>query len=170
MEKRTAKVNISAAGGTAAKGSRTCKVTLPTTWLEAMGIRESQRELELSFDGEQITLSHPGATSVPEHDIRTFRFYDGQRLCTIIRADFTAKTVSAKNHVVDPVKTAFGNNPRPSWADFQASLEERCVPRQRAGLREYLEAIGVAEYDPLQIIQKTKGRMAEDQQWLEVLP
>ena len=32
MEKRTAKVNISAAGGTAAKGSRTCKVTLPTTW------------------------------------------------------------------------------------------------------------------------------------------
>jgi hypothetical protein len=170
VEKRTAKVNISAAGGTAAKGSRTCKVTLPTTWLEAMGISESQRELELSFDGEQITLSHPGATSVPEHNIRTFRFYDGQRLCTIIRADFTAKTVSAENHVVDPVKTAFGNNPRPSWADFQAFLEERCIPRQRAGLREYLEAIGVAEYDPLQIILKTKGRMAEDQQWLEVLP
>ena len=60
MEKRTAKVNISAAGGTAAKGSRTCKVTLPTTWLEAMGISESQRELELSFDGEQITLSANG--------------------------------------------------------------------------------------------------------------
>lgn len=170
MEKRTAKVNISAAGGTAAKGSRTCKVTLPTTWLEAMGISESQRELELSFDGEQITLSHPGGISVPEHDIRTFRFYDDQRLCTIIRADFTAKTVSAENHVVDPVKTAFGNNPRPSWADFHAFLEERCIPRQRAGLREYLEAIGLAEYDPLQIIQKTKGRMAEDQQWLEVLP
>lgn len=170
MEKRTAKVNISAAGGTAAKGSRTCKVTLPTTWLEAMGISESQRELELSFDGEQIILSHPGATSVPEHDIRTFHFYDGQRLCTTIRADFTAKTVSAENHAVDPVKTAFGNNPRPSWTDFQAFLEERCVPRQRAGLREYLEAIGVEEYDPLQIIQKTKGRMAEDQQWLEVLP
>lgn len=170
MEKRTAKVNISAAGGTAAKGSRTCKVTLPTTWLEAMGISESQRELELSFDGEQITLSRPDATSVPEHNIRTFRFYDGQRLCTTIRADFTARTVSVENHVADPVKTAFGNNPHPTWADFQAFLEERCVPRQRAGLREYLEAIGVAEYDPLQIIQKTKGRMAEDQQWLEVLP
>jgi hypothetical protein len=37
-------------------------------------------------------------------------------------------------------------------------------------VREYLEAIGVAEYDLLQIIQKTQGRMAEDQQWLEVLP
>ena len=72
--------------------------------------------------------------------------------------------------MADPVKTAFGNNPHPTWDDFQAFLEERCIPRQRAGLREYLEAIGVAEYDPLQIIQKTKGRMAEDQQWLEVLP
>lgn len=37
-------------------------------------------------------------------------------------------------------------------------------------LQSYLEAIGVTEYDPLQIIQKTKGRMAEDQQWLEILP
>ena len=166
MEKRTAKVNISAAGGTAAKGSRTCKVTLPTTWLEAMGISESQRELELSFDGERITLSRPDAVSDAGHDVRTFHFYDGQRLCTTIRADFTARTVSAENYVADPVKTAFGNNPHPTWADFQ----ERCIPRQRAGLREYLEAIGVAEYDPLQIIQKTKGRMAEDQQWLEILP
>ena len=170
MEKRTAKVNISAAGGTAAKGSRTCKVTLPTTWLEAMGVSEFQRELELTFDGERITLSRPDTASDTEHDVRTFRFYDGQRLCTTIQADFTAETVSAENHVADPVKTAFGNNPRPSWADFQAFLEERCVSRQRAGLREYLEAIGVVEYDPLQIIRKTQGRMAEDQQWLEVLP
>lgn len=170
MEKRTAKVNISAAGGTAAKGSRTCKVTLPTTWLESMGISESQRELELSFDGERITLSRPDAVSDAGHDVRTFRFYDGQRLCTIIRADFTARTVSVENYVADPVKTAFGNNPHPTWADFQTFLEERCIPRQRAGLREYLEAIGVAEYDPLQIIRKTQGRMAEDQQWLEVLP
>ena len=111
MEKCTAKVNISAAGGTAAKGSRTCKVTLPTTWLESMGISESHRELELSFDGEQITLSRPDAVSDAGHDVRTFRFYDGQRLCTTIRADFTARTVSVENYVADPVKTAFGNNP-----------------------------------------------------------
>ena len=47
-------------------------------------------------------------------------------------------------------------------------LDERCIPRQRAGLREYLEAKGLDEYDPLAIIQKTKGRMAEDDQWMEV--
>ena len=56
MEKRLAKINISAAGGTAAKGAKTCKVTLPTAWVEAMGLNPEQREVELSFDGNQIIL------------------------------------------------------------------------------------------------------------------
>jgi hypothetical protein len=99
-------------------------VTLTTTWLEAMGVSESRRELELSFDGERITLARPDtAVSDAGHNVRAFRFYDGQLLCTTIRADFTSRTVSAENHVDDPVKTAFGNNPHPTWADFQAFLE-----------------------------------------------
>ena len=56
----------------------------------------------------------------------------------------------------------------PTWDDFQNFLEERCIPRARAGLREYLEALGLDEYDPLEIIKKTSGRMAEDQQWIEI--
>ena len=74
MEKRTVKVNISVARRTAAKGSRTCKVTLPTTWLEAMGVSESCREVELSFDGVRITLSRPGTTSIPEQYTLTIPF------------------------------------------------------------------------------------------------
>ena len=35
-------------------------------------------------------------------------------------------------------------------------------------LKEYLNAIGVDEYNPVEIIRKTKGKMAEDQSWLEV--
>lgn len=103
-----------------------------------------------------------------QHDIRLLRFYDGDILCTSIYADFTEKTVTAQNHISDPVKTAFGNNVSPSWNDFEAFLEDRCVPRQRAGLREYLETIGVEEYEPYAIIQKTGGRMAEDNQWISV--
>lgn len=68
------------------------------------------------------------------------------------------------------MKTAFGANELPTWEDFELFLEERCVPRERAGLREYLEALGLEEYDPLDIVRKTQGRMAEDDQWLEVLP
>ena len=175
MEKRIAKINISAAGGTAGKGAKTCKVTLPTVWVDVLGIDNEYREVELSFDGVKITLSR--RLSIPEfvaqksaqrHDLRRLRFYDDDRLCTTIYADFTDETLAVENHVDDPVKTAFGNNSLPVWTDFQAFLRERCVPKERAGLREYLESLGLEGYDPLAIIGKTDGRMAEDNQWLEV--
>lgn len=175
MERRIAKINISSAGGTASSGSKTCKVTLPTSWAEELGINRNHRELELTFDGAEITLSR--RLSGPEfasrqlargHQIRILRFYDGDVLCSTIYADFTERSVMAENQAVPPIKTAFGNNPIPSWEDFQRFLEERCIPRQRAGLREYLETLGLDEYDPLAIIEKTSGRMAEDQQWLSM--
>ena len=175
MDKRIAKVNISAAGGTAAKGAKTCKVTLPTSWLDALGISEHQRELELTFDGHQITLAqHLTGTefatqkTAQGHDVRVLRFFDRDTLCTTIYADFTDEALTVENHVGDPVKTAFGNNALPTWTDFKTFLEERCVPRQRAGLREYLEALGVDQFDPVAIIKKTEGRMAEDHQWLSM--
>lgn len=175
MEKRLAKINISAAGGTAAKGAKTCKVTLPTTWVETMGLNPERRDVELSFDGNQIILTRclSGQEFAAQkralgHEVCRLCFYDGGRLCTTITTDFTDKTFVAENHVDDPVKTAFGNNPLPDWEDFQTFLQERCIPKERAGLREYLEALGLDGYDPLAIIEKTDGRMVEDNQWLEV--
>ena len=102
------------------------------------------------------------------HDVRILRFYDGEQLCSSIYADLTKQRIMVENQAVALVKTAFGNNVQPDWADFQGFLSERCIPRQRAGLREYLEALGLEEYDPLAIIEKTGGRMAEDQQWLTI--
>lgn len=175
MERRIAKVNISSAGGTASSGSKTCKVTLPTSWVEEIGINRDHRELELTFDGATITLSRrlggPEFASrqlAQGHEVRVLRLYDGDVLCSTIYADFTEQTVMAENQAVPPIKTAFGNNPLPSWEDFHRFLEDRCIPRQRAGLREYLEALGLDTYDPLAIIEKTGGRMAEDQQWLSM--
>ena len=89
------------------------------------------------------------------HRLLSIRFYNGDALCTRIYADETAKDLRAENDTDRIVKTAFGRNASPSWEDLQAFLEERCIPRQRAGLREYLEALGVDEYDPLSIIEKT---------------
>ena len=175
MERRTAKVNISSAGGTAAKGSKTYKITLPTKWVETMGINEERREVELIFDGTAVTLFR--RLNGPEfaerqlaqgHQIRVLRLYDGDELCSTVYADFTQQAVVVENETVSHVKTAFGNNLFPDWEDFQGFLVERCIPRQRAGLREYLEALGLDEYDPVTIIEKTGGRMAEDQQWLTI--
>lgn len=175
MERRMATVNFSSAGGTAGKGAKTCKITLPRSWLAALAVDEAHRQMELSFDGSQISLApylpftrFSEAKKALGHSLRRFRFYDGPRLCSTIVADFTDHTLRVRNEAVPPEKTAFGKNLSPDWADLERFWEERCIPRQRAGLREYLEAIGVADYDPLAIIQKTQGRMAEDQQWLEV--
>ena len=175
MEQRIGKVCIQSAGGTASKGAKTYKMALPTSWLNKMGVTEENRELELSFDGTQIVLTRRrGSTDwvkqrlAQKHDVRVLRFYDGDTLCSTIFADFTERTVAVENQPVPLIKTAFGNHSFPSWEDFQAFLEDRCIPRKRAGLREYLEVLGLEEYDPLSIIQKTQGRMAEDQQRLTV--
>ena len=175
MEQRLARVNISLAGGSAGVGAKTCKVTLPTSWLSILGINEGQRQVMLSFDGERIIIDP--ALSIEECARKKMAagdlvyelcYYDDNQLCSIIYADFTDRTLRVENHTEEPVKTAFGKKALPTWADFEAFLEERCVPRGRAGLRDYLNSLGLAEYDPIEIIKKTEGRMAEDSQWLKV--
>ena len=174
MERRTAKANFSMAGGTAALGSKTCKITLPSSWMEAMGVDEKNSKLELSFNGDEIIVSRhlTGEEYLRQkikqkHEVKIYIFYDESIMCSTIYADFSDNTLKVENHVNNLVKTAFGNNTNPTWSDFLSFLEERCVPRGRDGLREYLETLGLGEYSPLEIIRKTKGRMAEDNQWLE---
>ena len=129
----------------------------------------------LVFDGEKILVqlvktidSFKKEKFNLHHDVREIKFFDKNGLCTCICADFTDKTLVAENHTDNIVKTAFGNNDCPDWNDFMDFLEERCLSKSRAGIREYLEAIGVSEYDPIEIIKKTAGRMAEDDQWIEM--
>ena len=175
MEKRLGNIIIQTPGGTAAKGSSTYKVSLPSSWIKELGIAAEKRQVELSFDGKAITISKRltlsefiSQKSKAGHALLQFLYYDGDILCSLVAADFTDQTLCAENYVSDVIKTAFGNNEVPTWNDFQNFLEERCIPRARAGLREYLEALGLDEYDPLEIIKKTSGRMAEDNQWIKI--
>lgn len=175
MEKRLCKVNISVAGGTASAGSKTYKITLPSAWLLELGVTPENRRMELTYDGNQIIITPhlPMKEFIAQrkalgHKLHLFRYYDSDHLCTTICADLTTQELSIENHTLTLSKTAFGKNELPSWDDFLSFLEERCIPRGRAGLREYLEALGISEYDPFEIIQKTNGRMAEDQQWLKI--
>ena len=175
MEKRIANIIISAAGGTAGKGAKTNKIALPSSWVSVLGITEDSRQVELTFDGTAITIAcrlrveeFAVLKLAAGHDLRRVHYYDGNVLCTVICADFSDHTLAVENYTTDLVKTAFGRNDVPVWEDFEAFLEERCIPRARAGLREYLETLCLEEYEPLAILQKTAGRMAEDNQWLEL--
>ena len=172
MERRIAKLIVGKAGGTAGKDSKTYKVSLPSQWVVELGLTDTK--MDISFDGERIMISpHLSMDEFLEkkeslgHKLVKFEFYDGEILCTKIIADFTDEILSVENTTEHIVKTAFGKNEVPTWEDFQNFLEERCVPQSRSGIREYLETIGVESYEPLEIIKKTNGRMAEDNQWLK---
>lgn len=173
MEIRNANIIINKSGGTASSQGKTYRVTLPNSWVEQLGIDEENREVELCFDGMKITVRKKQTLSEYQHTHKHHRllqlkFYHGETLCTTILADETDKHVLVENHTDNPLCAAFGVREHPDWQDYCAFLEERCIPKSRAGLREYLTAIGVAEYNPIEIIRKTKGRMAEDSAWLEV--
>ncbi len=175
MENRKANIIIGSAGGTASKKSKTYKISLPTEWIRKLEITDSNRQVQLSFDGEKIIIEK--CRSIEEfikhkssmlHDIKKLEYYDKNTLCTTIAADFSDKTLSFENYVGDNIKTAFGKNESPDWADFEDFLSERCVPKSRSGIQHYINALGVDEYEPIEIIKKTQGRMADDNQWLKI--
>ena len=143
MKSRNAKLIVNHSGGTASKSGKTYRVNLPNSWIEELGLGENSRELNLNFDGEKVIIK-------PDKDFSSYlKPSKGHKL---IKLDYLA----------------FGANKHPAWHTYQFFLEERCISKKRAGLSEYLDTIGVDEYEPLEIIKKTKGRMAEDHQWIEV--
>ena len=97
----------------------------------------------------------------PDFTMR-MNFMNGPQLCTVIDIDF-------KNYTVRIPLRAFGVVENPSWADFEEFLKERCLPASRAGLKGILREMDVPFYDPLLIIEKTKGRMAGDNQWVQII-
>lgn len=123
MNRRSVKIMRRKAGGTAGKNAEKYSVNLPAVWLHAMGLSKEDR-VELSFDGEKITV-RPLASTDPElfrrnaeqkgHQLKEYRYYDGDVLCTVILADFTAQQVCVENKIDDVLDTAFGVNETPSW-------------------------------------------------------
>ena len=73
MERRQGKVIIHASGGTAGKGSNTYKLTLPSAWVKEMGINELNREVELYFDGNTITVAKRISKLLQEKNISQYR-------------------------------------------------------------------------------------------------
>lgn len=88
--------------------------------------------------------------------------------CTVIDVDEGNQRVRIKNFTTRVQFRAFGNNPEPSYADYEHFLESRCFPRSRDKMKLMLRELGIPFYDPMLIISKTQGRMAEDDFWIKV--
>ena len=91
-------------------------------------------------------------------------------LCTIIDADYKTHSVKIENFTDDLIFRAFGVREKVTWEEYNNFLESRCFPRTRANVKWLLDALGLGDigYEPIEIIKKTGGIMAEDTMYLTV--
>lgn len=95
----------------------------------------------------------------------TYMFH--QHPCTVIDLDFLNRRVFIENKTNDMLHRAFGVNEHPSWEDLEIFLQDRCFPKSRGNCKQILREMGLTDYDPLQIVEKTQGRISEDNLWIK---
>ena len=83
-------------------------------------------------------------------------------VCTIIDVDENRRKVEINNYTDDPQFRAFGVNESPSYDDYEEFVASRCFPKDRDKMKLELKRLDIPFYDPILIIEKTEGRMAED--------
>lgn len=91
-----------------------------------------------------------------------------QEICSIIDVDEQSRRVSVYNYTSNPLNRAFGREEYPTFEQYEEFLESRCFPKSRDKMKWILRDLELPFYDPLMIIEKTNGRMAEDEFWLQI--
>lgn len=91
-----------------------------------------------------------------------------QEICTVIDVDERSRQVEIRNYTNDLLFRAFGKEAHPSFEQYEEFLEERCFPRSRDKMKLILRELDLSFYDPMLIIEKTQGRMAEDDFWIRI--
>lgn len=89
-------------------------------------------------------------------------------LCTIIDVDEKARKVEICNFTRQYMFCAFGKREKPTYEEYEEFLESRCFPKTRDKMKLVLKDLDLPFYDPLMIIRKTEGRMAEDEFWIRI--
>ncbi|XCP85796.1 type II toxin-antitoxin system MqsA family antitoxin [Roseburia hominis] len=91
-----------------------------------------------------------------------------QNVCTLIDVDEIRHQVKIRNYTDNVLFRAFGSNESPDFEQYQEFLESRCFPKSRDKIKLVLKDLDLPFYDPLMIIEKTEGRMAEDDFWIRI--
>lgn len=135
--------------------------------LRARGIAVNELAAKYKVTRQVISKYWRNATERPRYTLRMSVKDEYIGLCAVIYVDFLHMKVAVENYTDDIVMRPFGVVTEPTWDDLEYFLEYRCWERGRADIKEILKSIGVDSYDPLQIIEKTDGRMADDNMWIE---
>ena len=95
-------------------------------------------------------------------------YMHGQTVCTVIDVNELKREVIVRNYTDHVIFRAFGVEEEPSYEQYLEFLESRCFPRSRDKMKLILKDLDLPFYDPFMIIEKTEGRMAEDDFWISI--
>lgn len=127
---------------------------------------KTTKEIAEHFGVSRQTISKYLNKPLTDDYVMRIDFMYKQKICTEIYVDYAHEKIEIINRTNDIMKRAFGINEKPVWQDFEEFLSDRCLPKTRVMCRTILSRIGIDSYDTFQIIEKTKGRTAEDNQYL----
>ena len=91
-----------------------------------------------------------------------------QEVCTILDVDERNRRIRIQNYTNNYIFRAFGREEKPTFEQYEEFLESRCFPRSRDKMKLILKDLDLPFYDPMLIIEKTQGRMAEDDFWIRI--
>ena len=102
-----------------------------------------------------------------EKGLRLWYMYENT-VCSVIDVNELERSVKVYNYIDNPLYRAFGVNTEPNYEDYEEFIESRCFPRTRDKIKLELKKLDIPFYDPIMIIEKTEGRMAEDHFWIKL--
>ena len=91
-----------------------------------------------------------------------------EKVCTLIDVNEIRREVYIKNYTDNLMFRAFGAEENPDFNMYEAFLESRCFPESRDKMKLILRDLDLPFYDPMLIIEKTQGKMAEDDFWIKI--
>ena len=91
------------------------------------------------------------------------KYYYRNMLCTVIDVNEIEQRVYIRNYTDNLLYRAFGKNENPTFSDYEEFLESRCFPKSRDKMKLMLKEYDIPFYDPFLIVEKTGGRMEEDE-------
>lgn len=96
------------------------------------------------------------------------KYYFRTQICSIIDVDERNRKVKVFNYQTELVFRAFGSIENPTYDEYEEFLASRCIPKERDKMKIQLREWDIPFYEPMLIIEKTQGRMAEDEFWIKI--
>ncbi|MFG6331805.1 MAG: hypothetical protein K1W28_08290 [Lachnospiraceae bacterium] len=141
--------------------SRELRARVPALYQQGKDVETIADFLSLEPETVQAVLDE-----AERHSRIVYVYADGPLPATVIDVRNLTRKIEITNLTEELTSRAFGVKETPGWEDYEYFLESRCMPRSRYGIREELRDLGLDFYDPFVIVQKTRGRVYGDRQYL----